>query len=89
MGEGIRAAADREVTIITAGAYRDSERIRGDGDATSAATYAEAFNRDKEFYAFTRSLRAYQDSFQSKGDILLVEPNSDFFRYLKDSKGGR
>lgn len=89
LGEGIRASADREVTIITAGAYRDSERIRGDGDATSASTYAEAFNRDKEFYAFTRSLRAYQDSFQSKGDILLVEPNSDFFRYLKDSKGGR
>jgi len=89
LGEGIRASADREVTIIKAGAYRESEQIRGGGDAQAASTYAEAFNRDKEFYSFTRSLRAYQDAFQSKGDILLVEPDSDFFRYLKNSKGTR
>jgi membrane protease subunit HflC len=89
LGEGIRASADREVTIIKADAYKESEQIRGDGDATAASTYADAFNRDKEFYAFTRSLRAYQDAFQSRGDIMLVEPDSDFFRYLKDSKGTR
>lgn len=87
LAEGIRAAADREVTIIKANAYREAEEVRGQGDAQSAATYASAFNEDPEFYAFTRSLRAYQDSFQSKGDIMLVEPNSDFFRYLKDSGG--
>jgi membrane protease subunit HflC len=82
LAEGIRASADREVTIIKAEAYREAEQIRGDGDATAAATYAGAFTQDSEFYTFTRSLRAYQRSFQSKGDILLVEPNSDFFRDL-------
>jgi membrane protease subunit HflC len=89
LAEGIRASADREVTIIKAEAYREAEQIRGDGDATAAATYAGAFTQDSEFYTFTRSLRAYQRSFQSKGDILLVEPNYDFLRYLKDPKGGR
>ena len=88
LAEGIRAAADREVTIIKANAYREAEQIRGEGDARATATYADAFNRDREFYAFTRSLRAYQDSFQDKGDIMLLGPESDFFRYLKDSGGG-
>jgi membrane protease subunit HflC len=89
LAEGIRAAADREVTVIKAGAYRDSESTRGEGDALAASIYADAFNRDPEFYSFTRSLRAYRESFQSKGDLMLIEPNSDFFRYLKDSKGSR
>jgi membrane protease subunit HflC len=89
LGEGIRASADREVTIITAGAYREAEQIRGEGDAESASIYAEAFNQDREFYSFTRSLKAYQEAFQSRGDILLIEPDSDFFKYLKDSKGGQ
>jgi membrane protease subunit HflC len=89
LAEGIRAAADREVTVIQAEAYRDSESTRGEGDAVAAAIYADAFNRDPEFYGFTRSLRAYRESFQSKGDLLLIEPDSDFFRYLKDSKGSR
>ncbi len=89
LAEGIRAAADREVTIVRAEAYRDSERLRGDGDAKSAATYAAAYNRDPEFFSFTRSLRAYRESFQSKGDLMLIEPDSDFFRYLKNSKGTR
>ncbi len=89
LAEGIRAAADREVTVIKANAYREAEQVRGEGDAEAAATYAEAFNEDPEFYAFTRSLRAYQDAFQSKGDIILVEPNSDFFRFLNDSQGGK
>ena len=87
LAEGIRAAADREVTVIQAEAYRDSESTRGEGDAVAAAIYADAFNRDPEFYGFTRSLRAYRESFQSKGDLMLIEPDSDFFRYLKDSKG--
>ena len=88
LAEGIRASADREVTIIKANAYREAEQIRGEGDARATATYADAFNQDREFYAFTRSLRAYQSSFQDKGDIMLLGPESDFFRYLKDSGGG-
>jgi membrane protease subunit HflC len=88
LAEGIRAAADREVTVLRANAYRDSELIRGEGDATATSVYAEAFNQDSEFYAFTRSLRAYQDAFQGDGDILLLQPDSEFFRYLKDSSGG-
>jgi membrane protease subunit HflC len=88
LAEGIRAAADREVTVLKANAYRDSELIRGDGDAIATATYAAAFNKDAEFYSFTRSLRAYQDAFQGNGDIMLLQPDSEFFRYLKDSSGG-
>jgi len=89
LAEGIRAAADREVTVIQANAYRDAELIRGEGDAIATATYAKAFNADPEFYSFTRSLRAYQQSFSGTGDIMLIEPDSEFFRYLKDSKGGK
>ncbi len=89
LAEGIRASADREVTILKANAYRQAEEIRGLGDAQSAGTYAQAFNQDKEFYSFTRSLKAYRESFQSKGDIMLVEPSSDFFRYLNDSSGAQ
>ncbi|MEH6548744.1 MAG: protease modulator HflC [Pseudomonadales bacterium] len=85
--EKIRADADRQITIIAAEAYRDSEKIRGEGDAQSAAIYAEAFNKDAEFYAFTRSLKAYRDSFSSKGDVLILSPDSDFFRYLNKSSG--
>ena len=89
LAEGIRAAADREVTVISANAYREAEQIRGDGDAEATRIYAEAFNQDPEFYAFTRSLRAYQDSFQGSGDVLLIQPDSQFFRYLKDPRGGK
>jgi len=89
LGEGIRAAADREVTVLRANAYRDSELIRGEGDALATATYAQAFTQDPEFYSFTRSLRAYQDAFQGNGDVMLLQPDSEFFRYLKDSKGGK
>ncbi|MFK7976797.1 MAG: protease modulator HflC, partial [Halioglobus sp.] len=89
LAEGIRAAADREVTVLQANAYRDSELIRGAGDAQATAEYASAFNQDPEFYSFTRSLKAYQDAFSGSSDILLVQPDSDFFRYLKDSKGGK
>lgn len=89
LAEGIRAAADREVTVIQANAYRDAEEIRGEGDATATAIYAAAFNQDPEFYSFTRSLRAYQDAFQGSGDIMVLQPDSEFFRYLKDPKGGK
>jgi len=87
LAEGIRAAADREVTVLQANAYRDAQLVRGEGDANATRIYAEAFNRDPEFYAFTRSLRAYQQSFEGNGDIMLIQPDSDFFRYLKSSKG--
>jgi membrane protease subunit HflC len=89
LAEGIRAAADRAVTVLKANAYRDSELIRGEGDAIATSIYAKAFNEDPEFYSFTRSLRAYQDAFQGNGDIMLVQPDSEFFRYLKDSAGGK
>jgi membrane protease subunit HflC len=89
LAEGIQASADREVTVIRAEAYREAEFIRGSGDAEATGTYADAFNQDPEFYSFTRSLRAYQDAFQNNGDILLLQPDSEFFRYLKDPKGGK
>jgi membrane protease subunit HflC len=82
----IRADADRKRTVIAAEAYRDSEKIRGDGDAGSASIYASAYNKDPEFYSFVRSLSAYKSSFRDKGDILLVDPKGDFFKYLKSSK---
>ncbi|MCZ6500929.1 MAG: protease modulator HflC [Gammaproteobacteria bacterium] len=83
---GIRADADRQKEVILAEAYRDAEKLRGDGDAESTATYASAFKKDREFYKFYRSMSAYQRTFSSKNDILLVNPNSDFFRYLNKSK---
>jgi membrane protease subunit HflC len=89
LAEGIRAAADREVTVLKANAYREAELVRGEGDAEASRVYAEAFNKDREFYGFTRSLRAYQDAFQGSGDIMLIKPDSEFFRYLKDPMGGK
>jgi len=82
--EKIRASADRERTIELANAYRDAEQVRGEGDAEAASIYAQAYKRDPEFYAFVRSLNAYKQSFSSKGDIMLVEPDGDFFKYLKE-----
>ena len=80
--EKIRASADRERTIELANAYRDAEKIRGEGDAEAARIYADAYERDPEFYSFMRSLTAYKSAFSNKGDIMLVEPDSDFFKYL-------
>ena len=85
--EVIRADADRQRTILEAEAYRDAELLRGEGDALAAAIYAEAFNKNPEFYSFVRSLNAYRDTFNNKNDVLLVDPNSDFFRYLEDRTG--
>ncbi len=83
----IRAGADREAVVIEAEAYRESEQIRGDGDAVSASTYAMAFNRDPEFYNFYRSINAYTTVFKDKGDLLILDPNSEFFKYLEKSGG--
>jgi len=86
VAEKIRATADKDKTIILADAYREAEETRGSGDAKATATYAEAYTKDPEFYDFTRSLKAYQSTFQSKGDILIIDPDSDFFKYLDNSK---
>ena len=86
VAEKIRATADKDKTIILADAYREAEETRGNGDAKATATYAEAYSKDPEFYDFTRSLKAYQATFQSKGDILLIDPDSDFFKYLDNSE---
>lgn len=87
MALGIRADADRQVIVIGAEAYRDAERLMGDGDARAAEIYADAYNVDPEFYAFYRSLNAYRKTFSNKGDMLLLDPDSDFFKYLGDIQG--
>jgi len=73
--------------IFEAEAYRDAERIRGEGDASATAIYADAYQKDPEFFSFTRSLNAYRETFNSKGDFLLLDPESDYFRYLKNGAG--
>lgn len=80
--EKIRADAERQRTEILAEAYRDSEVIRGEGDATAAETYANAFEQNAEFYGFWRSLTAYKDVFSSGGDMMVLEPDSEFFRFM-------
>lgn len=80
--EKIRADADRQRTVILAEAYRDAEEIRGEGDATASQIYAQAFGQQPEFFKFYRSLEAYRASFKSRNDVLVVDPNSEFFRYF-------
>jgi membrane protease subunit HflC len=88
--EKIKADADRQREIIVAEAYRDAQRTKGEGDAKATAIYAQAFGQNAEFYAFYRSLEAYRQSFRSKSDVLVVDPSSDFFKYLKGAgKGGK
>ena len=82
VAEKIRATADKDKTIILADAYREAEEIKGNGDAIATATYANAYSKDPEFYDFTRSLKAYQSTFESKSDILLINPDSDFFKFF-------
>ena len=84
--EKIQAFADKERTIILANAYRDSEKIRGEGDAISASNYAKAYSQDVDFYSFYRSLESYKKSFSDQGDILVLNPESEFFRYFNPSK---
>jgi len=86
-GEKIRAIADREAIIIEANAYRDAEKIRGEGDAKSAEIYASAYQKDEEFYAFYRSLGAYRKSMGKGGDIMVIEPDAEFFKYFKGQSG--
>ena len=87
--EKIRANADKQREVIVAEAYREAQKTKGEGDAKATATYAQAFNQNPEFYAFYRSLEAYRNSFKSKADIIVVEPNSDFFKYMKSvGRGG-
>ncbi|MEE9580172.1 MAG: protease modulator HflC, partial [Nitrosomonadaceae bacterium] len=87
--EKIRADADRQREVILAEAYRDAQKIKGEGDAKAAEIYAEAFQRNPEFYSFYRSLEAYKKSFRNKGDMMVLEPTSEFFKYLKDSGKNR
>ncbi|MGB1237248.1 MAG: protease modulator HflC [Pseudomonadales bacterium] len=82
VAEGIRADADRERTIILAEAYKASETTRGEGDASAAKIYADAYSADAEFYKFTRSLKAYEQSFTGNGDVMMLKPDSEFFRYF-------
>lgn len=85
--ERIRADADRQRTVILAEAYRDAEGLRGEGDGLSAEIYASAFNKDAEFYELYRSLNAYKNVFSNEGDVLVLDPTSEFFKYFKDAKG--
>jgi membrane protease subunit HflC len=87
--EKIRADADKQSTVILAEAYRDSEKLRGDGDAKASRIYAQAFGQNPEFYQFYRSLEAYRASFKSKSDVLVVDPNSEFFKYFKAPGQGK
>jgi membrane protease subunit HflC len=84
--ERIRADADRQREIILAEAYRDAQRVKGEGDAKSAAIYSQAFSQNPEFYSFYRSMEAYRSTFRGR-DLMLLEPTSDFLRYLRDSQG--
>jgi modulator of FtsH protease HflC len=86
LAEGIRADADRQRRVLLAEAYRESEEVRGDGDAQAAAIYAKAYSQDPDFYAFYRSLQAYKEGFSSKGDVLVLDPSSEFFRYMERVK---
>lgn len=87
--ERIRADADRQREVIVAEAYRDAQRLKGEGDAQATAIYAQAFGKNADFYSFWRSLEAYRLSFADKGDVMVVDPTSDFFKYMKNSDGPR
>jgi membrane protease subunit HflC len=87
--EKIRADAERQRSIIIAEAYRDAQRVKGEGDARSAAIYARAFQQNPEFFAFYRSMEAYRHSFKSRSDVMVIDPSSDFFRYLEKPAGRR
>lgn len=86
--EKIRADADKQREVILAEAFREAQHIKGEGDAKASETYAGAYNRNPEFYAFYRSLEAYRNSFKSKTDVLVLQPDSEFFKYLKNASGG-
>ena len=89
ISEQRRSTADKERTIILADAYRDGQKLRGEGDARAAEIYAKAYSKDAEFYAFYRSIDAYRKSMGKPGDILVLDPNNEFFRYLNQSDGNQ
>ena len=89
-GEKIRADADRQREVIVAEAYRDAQKVKGEGDAKASALYAEAFGRDPQFAQFYRSLEAYRSSFRNKSDLMVVDPSSDFFKWMRNGvRAGR
>lgn len=88
-GRRIRAEADREEAVIIAEAERDSQKLKGDGDGRATEIYANAFSQDEEFYSLYRSLGAYRNTFNNPSDVLLVEPNSQFFKYFKGAEGAK
>ena len=89
VAEKLRATADRERTVILANAFRDTQQIRGEGDARSAATYAAAYQRDPEFFSFYRSMQSYRSALGAGRDVLVIEPDSDFFKYFNDGSRQR
>ena len=88
-GEKIKADADRQRQVIVAEAYRDAQKTKGEGDALAARVYNEAFQRNAEFYSFYRSMEAYRQSLRNKGDVMVLDPSSDFFKYLKTPGRGK
>ena len=86
--EKIKADADKQKEIIVAQAYRDAQRMKGEGDAKASAEYAAAYGKNPEFYAFYRSMQAYRESFKNKSDVMVVDPSADFFKYMKNPKAG-
>jgi membrane protease subunit HflC len=85
--EKIRADADRQREVIVAEAYRDAQRVKGEGDAKATSLYGAAFGQNPEFYAFYRSLEAYRGSFRNRSDVMVVDPSAEFFKYLKNARG--
>ena len=88
-GEKIKAEADRQRQITVAEAYRDAQRVKGEGDAQAAKIYADAFQRNAEFYAFYRSMEAYRQTMRNKSDLMVLDPSSDFFKYFKSPGRGK
>jgi membrane protease subunit HflC len=89
--EKIKADADKQKDVIVAEAYRDAQRVKGEGDAKASAVYAGAYGKNAEFYAFYRSMQAYRESFKSKSDVMVLDPSADFFKYMKNPRaaGGK
>ena len=89
--EKIKADADRQKQVIVANAYRDAQRVKGEGDAKASAIYAAAYDKNPEFYAFYRSMQAYRESFKNKSDVMVLDPSADFFKYMKNPRaaGGK
>jgi membrane protease subunit HflC len=87
--EKIRADADRQSTVILAEAFRDAQKIKGEGDANASQIYSEAFGKNPEFYKFYRSLEAYRATFNKQSDVMVLDANSDFFKYFRSPGAGK